>query len=38
MAMSALREEGQVFIFCEDVIREYLIDDLKGIDIRVFCN
>ena len=30
----ALREEGR--IFCKETIREYLTDDLKGIDIHTF--
>lgn len=30
----ALREEGRVF--CEETIREYLTEDLKGIDIHTF--
>ena len=34
MAMSALREEGQVF--CEDTVRKYLKEDLKGITIHAF--
>lgn len=32
--MSALREEGHVF--CEDTVREYLINDLKDITIHTF--
>lgn len=32
--MSALREDGRVF--CEDTVREYLINDLKGIAIHTF--